>query len=230
MHPAGILDHVLPEVFIGHAPNDGVVRGNLNDAVAIGVRDEGVPIVEADGSEMPVRHALVEINTVVSEILDGSDTDLDKDTRFAITWYAQHGYDNGSYGDADTLARARNTDLAGLIQAGIVESRDGNVRLLTRGELDPEWDPVTDDRLTVWEATQYLVAALGESERAAAALITKLGGYAEQARNLCYQLFQKATDNGLTDDAIQYNMLITAWQSLTALATTESDNTQQTLI
>ena len=54
LHPAGILDHVLPEVFIGHAPNDGVVRGNLTDAVAIGVRDEGVPIVEADGSEGPV--------------------------------------------------------------------------------------------------------------------------------------------------------------------------------
>ena len=81
----------------------------------------------------------------------------------------------------------------------------------------------------MWEATQYLVAALGESERDAAALITKLGGVAEQARNLCYQLFQKATDNGLTDDAIQYNMLITAWQSLTTLGT-ESDNTQQTLI
>ena len=186
-------------------------------------------VVEADGSEMPVRHALVEINTVVSEILDGSDTDLDADTRFAITWYAQHGYDKGPYGDADTLSKARNTDLAGLIQAGIVESRDGNVRLLTRSELDPDWDPVTDDRLTVWEATQYLVAAVGESERDAAALITKLGGYAEQARNLCYQLFQRATDNGLTDDAIQYNMLIAAWQSLTTLGT-ESDNTQQTLI
>ena len=187
-------------------------------------------VVEADGNAMPVRHALVEINTVVSEILDGSDTDMDKDTRFAVTWYAQHGYDNGSYGDADTLARARNTDLAGLIQAGIVESRDGNVRLFARAELDPEWDPVTDDRLTVWEATQYLVAALGESERDAAALITKLGGIAEQARNLCYQLFQKATDKGLTDDAIQYNMLITAWQSLTTLVTTDSDNNQQTLI
>ena len=29
---------------------------------------------------------------------------------------------------------------------------------IDRGELDPDWDPVTDDRLTVWEATQYLVA------------------------------------------------------------------------
>ena len=62
-------------------------------------------------------------------------------------------------GGADTLARAKNTSVQGVIDAGIAASRDGNVRLLERGELDETWDPATDTRLTVWEATKHLKAA-----------------------------------------------------------------------
>ena len=35
--------------------------------------------------------------------------------------------------------------------AGIVESVAGKVRILKRDEIDPEWEPAADARLTVWE-------------------------------------------------------------------------------
>ena len=185
-------------------------------------------VVEADGSAMSVSAALAIINDVLGEILDGGEAELDADTRFAVTWYAQYGYNPATSGDADTLARAKDTSLSGIADAGIGEARAGSFRLLERSELDAEWTPAGDDRLTVWEATQHLIEVLGRSELEAAALLGLLGGVADRARQLAYVLFQKATDNGWADEAGAYNGLITAWPTLQA--TTVDDDQQQALL
>ncbi len=98
-----------------------------------------------------------------------------------------------------------------LLEAGIGETRDGKFRLFERDELDADWSPTSDDWLTVWEATQYLVAALHRSETEAAQLLHLLGGFADQARALAYVLFKRASDRGWADDAAAYNSLITVW-------------------
>ena len=189
-------------------------------------------VVEADGSAMPVSAALVIVNDVLGEILDGGEAELDPDTRFAVTWYAQHGYNPATSGDADTLAKAKVTSLSGLADAGIGEARAGSFRLFERSELDPQWDPTLDDRLTVWEATQYLVAALERSESEAAELLRLLGGFADRARQLAYVLFQKATDKGWADEAAAYNGLITAWPALQTapIPVEEIEDEQQELL
>lgn len=174
-------------------------------------------VVEADGNAMTVADALAIINDELGEILDGEATELDKDTRFAITWYSQHGYQTGPSGDADAQAKPKNTSLAGITESGIGEARSGKFRLFERSELDENWDPSDDDRLTVWEATQHLVAALERSETEAADLLSRMGGYGDRARQLAYVLFQKATEKGWADEAGAYNGLITAWPSLQAL-------------
>lgn len=178
-------------------------------------------VVEADGSSMSVSDALSIINDVLGEVLDGEEAELDADTRFASTWYAQHGYNPGPSGEADGLARAKNTSLTGLHEAGVGEARAGQFRLYERHELDPAWTPQTDLRLTVWEATQYLVAALERSESEAATLLHQLGGYADRARQLAYVLFQKATEKGWAEEAGVYNGLITAWPTLQAMGADE---------
>lgn len=177
---------------------------------------------------MSVSDALSIINNVLGEVLDGEEAELDADTRFASSWFAQHGYNPAGSGEADGLARAKNTSLGGIQEAGIGEARAGKFRLYERSELDPDWSPVADDRLTVWEATQHLVAALERSESEAAALLHQLGGYADRARQLSYVLFQKAADNGWADEAGAYNTLITAWPTLQAM--TGSDDNQQQLL
>ena len=173
-------------------------------------------VVEADGSAMAVSSALAIINDVLGEILDGEESELDAPTRFALTWFSEHGYNPGRSGDADSLARAKNTSLAGIEEAGVGEARAGEFRLYERSELAEGWSPMADPRLTVWEATQYLVMALERSQTEAAALLQRLGGYGDRARQLAYLLFQKASDSGWASEAGVYNGLITAWPSLRA--------------
>ena len=185
-------------------------------------------VVEADGSAMSVSDALALINDELGEILDGAEAELDADTRFAVTWYTQHGYESGPAGDADNLARAKNTSLAGIESSGIGRARAGSFRIHRRGELASDWSPVDDDRLTVWEATQYLVAALNQSEAEAAELLHQLGGYGERARQLAYVLFKKASEASWADEAAAYNELISAWPILQS--TTFEDDPQQQLL
>jgi putative DNA methylase len=187
-------------------------------------------VVEADGSGMPVADALAIINDVLGEVLDGEEAELDADTRFASTWYAQFGYSAGPSGDADGQARAKNTSLSGIGAAGIGEARGGSFRLFKRSELDPEWDVVADTRLTVWEATQHLVAALERSETEAADLLHRLGGYGDRARQLAYVLFQKATDKGWAEEAGAYNGLILAWPTLQSMGSSTDQDAQQQLL
>ena len=165
---------------------------------------------------MPVRRALAIINDVLGEVFDGDEAEFDAPTRFALTWFSQHGYNVGSSGDADNLARAKNTSLAGIEEAGVGEARAREFRLYERSELAEGWSPMADSRLTVWEATQYLVIALERSQTEATDLLQRLGGYGDRARQLAYLLFQKASDNGWAAEAGVYNGLITAWPSLRA--------------
>lgn len=173
-------------------------------------------VVETDGSAMPVREALAVINDVLGEVLDGEEADLDGETRFALAWYSQHGFEPGPAGDADGLARAKNTSLEGIERSGIGAARAGQFRLHRRHELDPDWSPDTDPRLTVWEAVQHLAAALERFQAEAARLLNRLGGYGHRARQLAYLLYRKADQAGRTDEAIAYNALIVAWPVLTA--------------
>ena len=173
-------------------------------------------VVEADGSPMPVSAALAIINDVLGEVLDGAEADLDADTRFALTWFAEHGYKPGPSGDADSVARAKNTSLGGIGASGVGEARAGEFRLFERNELDPYWSPAEDDRPTVWEATQYMAAALERSESEAAELLNDLGGDGDRARQLAYLLYQVANDRGWASEASAYDNLIAAWPSLRA--------------
>jgi putative DNA methylase len=182
----------------------------------IGVFSRYARVVESDGSTMPVSVALSIINDVLGEILDGEESEMDADSRFALTWYSHFGFNSASSGDADGMARAKNTSVTGVVDAGVGEARSGKFRLFERSELAPGWSPLTDKRPTVWEATQHLIAALNRSESEAAELLRQLGSYAERARVLAYLLFKKASDKGWAEEAGAYNGLIVAWPVLQA--------------
>ena len=173
-------------------------------------------VLEADGTKMEVRTALVLINERLEEILSAEETEFDADTRWALTWYRQYGHQPGPFGDAEVLSKAKNTSVDGVVQAGIVESRRGKVRLLTRADLDQiDWNPAADKRLTVWEVTQHLIVRLGYSESEAAGLLRQVVGDAgDRARRLAYLLYQIADRKGRKADAAAYNGLIRAWHDI----------------
>lgn len=176
-------------------------------------------VLEADGRPMRVRTALALINQVLAETLAEQEGEMDADTRWALTWFDQYGFTEGPFGDANTLANAKNTSTEGLAQAGVIASARGKVRLLRRDELPDGWDPAADARRTVWEATHHLIRAHdGGGEAAAAALLARLGEDGERARDLAYRLYTTCERRGWADDARAYNGLVVAWPEVTRLA------------
>jgi len=172
-------------------------------------------VLEADGEPMSVRTALALINGVLDEILAEQEGDFDPDTRFAVTWFEEVGMDEGDYGRAEVLAKAKNTSVTGLGAAGILTWRAGKVRLLRREERGSEWDPASDHRLTVWETTQYLIKHLEEEgEDAAADLLRRVGGLGEPSRELAYRLYVTSERKGWASDALAYNALVVAWPEI----------------
>ena len=170
-------------------------------------------VLEADGNPMRVRTALQIINAELDAYFTEQEGDLDTDTRFCVSWFEQYGMREASFGDADVLARARDTSVEGIVESGILHARAGRVRLLSRDEYPDEWDPTADRRINTWECTQYLIKALDQGgETAAAQLANQLNSeQVENARALAYRLFAICERKGWAQEAIAYNTLITSW-------------------
>jgi putative DNA methylase len=92
-------------------------------------------VMETDGSAMSVRTALGLINQALDEVLAEQEGEFDADTRWALAWFEQFGMEEGAFGVAETLSKAKNTAINGLVDAGVVKARAGKVRLLRREEL-----------------------------------------------------------------------------------------------
>ena len=175
-------------------------------------------VLNADGTRMSVGDALALINATLDEVLAEQEGDFDADTRWALTWFEQHGYGDGEFGIAEQLSKAKNTSVDGLVRAGIIDSRLGNVRIRKPSQLDPDWDPATDARLTVWEMTQHLLRTLETSEEAAAELAAKLGSQVEAARDLAYRLYVVSERKRRAADALAYNGLVQSWPEIVRIA------------
>ena len=194
-------------------------------------------VLEADDTPMKVKIALQLINQELGKFLEGAVGEFDADTRFAITWFEQNGYQKGDFGTANNIALARGIAVDSVKHAGIVESSAGKVRILQRDELLKNWEPATDTHLTIWECLQHLVRTLeNEGEAVAALLIKKLGSEkAESVKDLAYCL-HNICSNKRSDarEAAAYNALIAVWAELTRMAATiqnvQVDNQQPNLV
>lgn len=209
------LNAVLPEALLD------MTRGGVNSPVApvdlsqaiigpgMAVFSKYSAVLEADGKPMSVRTALSLINRFLAE------DDFDADTQFCLAWFGGRGWDNGPYGEADVLARAKGTSVGGLAEAGVVESGGGNVRLLRWAQMPADWNPAKDTRLPVWEGLHQLIRALnqqGESE--AGKLLAHMLHKTEAIRSLAYRLYTLCERKGWAEDARAYNELITSWPAI----------------
>ena len=176
-------------------------------------------VLDAQGNPLKVREALTLINATLDEVLAEQEGDFDADSRWALAWFEQQGFAEGDYGVAEVLSKAKNTSVSGLVEAGVVASKRGKVRLLKPEELPADWDPQHDKRCTVWEMVHHLIRALeAKGEAAAAALVAKAGARAEEARELAYRLFVIAERKKRASEALSYNALVRSWPEITRLA------------
>lgn len=195
------------------APVD-LAQASIGPGMAIYTRFSKV--VGADGSPMSVREALAQINEVLDEQLAEQEGNWDADTRWGVTWFEQNGFAAGEFGLADQLARAKNTSVKGVVEAGFVVSTPGKVRILKPDELPADWDPVTDTRLTVWEILHHLIRVYKVGETPAAALLAQLGDQADAAKELAYRLYGICEKKKRSTEGQLYNDLITVWPDLVA--------------
>jgi putative DNA methylase len=198
-------------------------------------------VLNPDDSPMSVRDALIEINAALDEYLSQDEGELDVDSRFALTFFESFGYKERDFGDAEGLAKARNLSVAGVAEAGILRSVAGKVRLLPRAELPEDWDPTSDKRLCVWEATQQLIKRLesGGEDKASELLLQlkSIAGHGDLAANcraLAYRLYNHCEKSKQAEEARAYNGLVIAWPELEKRAATASSSStaplQTTLI
>ena len=232
--PISALQRELPEA-LRHLQAGNIAPVDLAQA-AIGpgmaVFTRYAQVLDAQGKALSVREALVLINETLDTALAEQEGDFDADSRWALAWFEQYGFDEGEYGVAETLSKAKNTSVSGLAAAGILVSQRGKVRLLKPDELPENWDPATDTRLTHWETVHHFIRVLASGgEAAAAELVTKLGAKAEPARELAYRLYALCERKKRAAEALAYNGLVQSWPEITRLAREGGDAhaTQNTL-
>ena len=149
---------------------------------------------------------------------------MDPDTRFCVAWYEQYGVGERAYGEAEVLFSAKNTSFEGLQRAGLLAGGKYKVRLTLRDELDPDWNPSTDRRITDWESAQHLTRSLtaerGGGVAEAARLVLGMGAErAEKARTLAHRQYSLAESKRWADEAHAYNILVTSWPQIRTEAT-----------
>jgi putative DNA methylase len=225
------LRHRLPQAIkelerANIAPVD-VAQAAIGPGMAI--FSQAKAVLNPDDSPMSVREALIEINVALDEYLSHEEGYFDADSRFALTFFESYGYNERPYGDAEGLAVARNISVDGVARAGMLSATAGKVQLLRRGQLDEDWDPSHDDRLSVWEATQQLIKRLETGGEAAAgdllAQLKQVAGHGDLAANcraLAYRLYNHCEKTKQAEEARSYNGLVIAWPELERQASAAS--------
>jgi putative DNA methylase len=176
-------------------------------------------VMDAEGQAISVRQALASINETLDEVLAEQEGDFDVDSRWALAWFDQYGFDEGPYGVAETLSKAKNTSVDGMVEAGILVSRAGKVRLLAPSELPAAWDPDEDRRIDVWEMLHHLIRVFEHAgEAAAAQLLAKYGPRADVVRELAYRLYTACERKKRAREAGSYNALVQSWPEIVRLS------------
>lgn len=190
-------------------------------------------VLDPDGSKMTVRSALSRINEILDQVLNEQEGDFDATSRFALAWYRQHGYGVGKFGDADNLARARNTSVDIMDRDQILTSRAGNVQLLRPASLPGDYDVLKDGHTSNWEALHHLIRVLerdgiapaGDFLRAALSRADRAVD-ADLVKELAHLLFRVAEGSGSTKDALSFNNLVTSWPEILEVARTQAKPTE----
>jgi putative DNA methylase len=171
-------------------------------------------IYEANGLSLTVRQALALINQELDAYLGAQEGELDSESRFCAAWFEQHGFDEGLYGEANTLLRARMANEQRLTDSGVLEAKHGKVRLKKRSEL------TLDDFATsgiVWEIVQHLCRALDEAdglERCGKIMAELPPSTLDRVKALSYRVYQICDRKGWAEEALAYNNLVAMWGSL----------------
>lgn len=183
----------------------------------MGIFSKYSKVLESDGSSMTVRSALQAINQEIETYFNEQDGELDSMSQFCVALYTQHAFNDMKYGDANTLAVAKNISIATLEERGVLYAQKGIVRLLDRAEI-PEYKG-SGERI-MWLLTQQLTRAMetGGVKSCAEIVSQFFGSTGEQAKALAYRLYTIAEKKGWAQEAYAYNALVVSWPDIKSMA------------
>ena len=175
-------------------------------------------VLGTDGLPLPIHEALALINQTFDQALTEQESDLDAASRWAVAWFARHGFEAGDRDDAAILSKARHTTVADLVQMGILEVGAGEARLLRPEELRSWRDFSSDGRLSVWEAVHHLVREMMLGGEVGAAVLFRKLRSRDAARTLCYRLHDLCERGRRVYEAQTYSALVQGWPEVSRLA------------
>ncbi len=176
-------------------------------------------VLDAQGQPLTVRDALALINQVLDETIAEQEGDFDAESRWALAWFEQYGFEEGEFGVAETLSKAKDTSVDAMVDAGIVYAAKGKVRLRKPAEYASDWDPAADLNMPIWETLHQLIRTLdSKGETGTADVVRALGSRAEPARELCYRLYTICERKKRAAEALAYNSLVQSWPEIQRLA------------
>lgn len=183
----------------------------------IGVFSRYKSVLESDGKPMTVRAALQIINQELDAYYNEQEGELDRESRFCVDMFSQYAFNNLKFGDADVLARAKNTSVQALAERGVMMAAKGEVRLLTREEIPEKVDSHEE---CIWLLTQQLARAMerGGVKKCAQVAVELRGSNAENAKALAYRLYTICERKKWAQEGYAYNNLVVAWPDIQSMA------------
>ena len=180
------------------------------------------------GEPVPVREALAAINRAIADYDERQEGDLDAESRFCLDWLKQHDYEEGQYGEAETLARAKNVAISKLQNLdGLLTAEGGRVKLLPLDEFGDS-RPLTLGNGTAWEGCFRMAYHLNHEEgrgiEGAGVVAREMNGNVESVERLARILYNHYDRKGDAQNAVVFNNLVTEWQNvLSALSRMKED-------
>ena len=180
------------------------------------------------GEPVPVREALAAINRAIADYDERQEGDLDAESRFCLDWLKQHDYGEGQYGEAETLARAKNVAISKLQNLdGLLTAEGGRVKLLPLDEFGDS-RPLTLGNGTAWEGCFRMAYHLNHEEgrgiEGAGVVAREMNGNVESAERLARILYNHYDRKGDAQNAVVFNNLVSEWQNvLSALSRMKED-------
>ena len=218
------LDRLTREAHI--APVD-LAQASIGPGMEIYSRYKSIKKrLDGELMDVSVREALVAINNEIDKYLEEQEGEFDSYTRFCLRWFMQHGFDEGTYGDSDTLAKAINVGVEPM-KGRVLTAEENRVKLLRPDDYDSNHPNAELSLLdiTTWEACHLMIYHLnpdndtdgisGAAEVARRMLDNpKLNSSVESVERLAWILFNYYDKQEDSWNAMLCNNLVNAWPSI----------------
>jgi len=199
----------------GHIAPTDLAQAAIGPGMQIYSRYSRVETIS--GEPVPVSEALAAINKAIADYDERQEGDLDSASRFCMDWLKQYDYGEGQYGEAETLARAKNVAISNLNLNRLLTAEGGRVKLLPIDEFGTS-RPLTLGNMTAWEGCFRMAYHMnredGRGIKGAGMVARAMDGNVESIERLARILYGHYDRKGDSQNAVIFNNLVTSWQDI----------------